>query len=340
MIVSNTMQLQNSIEKDKIKVDILMITRNHKNYIQQAVESVLAQSTSFKIRLVIGDDASTDGTSQFLSELGASFPNLIQVKTQSSCLGIFANFQDTLKRCNAEYVALLEGDDYWTDTLKLQKQIDFLDQHPDIMLSTHAVRIEKNGLLTNQQFSKASPGIKITKDLFKQNFPTAASVFRRSAIPVLPEWFPTYGLIDWPLWLVISTKGKMHLMKENMAVYRCQSQGFWTSKTKSEQDELIEKTFSLFAEHNEHFRKPLTRMLKRRRAQRALERLKDEKINSWQKCKKILTLGCPEILIGECLQYFRMKIGFRTNLRTGNKKFKEFLNKCINLKKSKKADVR
>ena len=102
-------------DANDIKVSVCMITYNHERFIAQAIESVLMQETDFRVELVIGEDCSTDGTRAIVREFGERFPERIRLLLPEHNLGMMPNFVATLSACRGQYVALLEGDDYWTD---------------------------------------------------------------------------------------------------------------------------------------------------------------------------------------------------------------------------------
>ena len=110
-----------------VKVSVAMITYNHERFIAQAIESVLMQQTDFAVELVIGEDCSTDGTRAIVRDYGERYPERIRLLLPEHNLGMMPNFVATLKACRGQYVASVEGDDYWTDPHKLQKQVDFLE---------------------------------------------------------------------------------------------------------------------------------------------------------------------------------------------------------------------
>ena len=126
-------------------VSICSITYNHANYIRDTIESFLMQKTNVPIEIIIHDDASTDGTTEIIKEYSIKFPNIIipiiQTENQYSkgVRGIAARF--TFPRARGKYIALCEGDDYWTDPYKLQKQVDFLEANPDCSLCFHASKL-------------------------------------------------------------------------------------------------------------------------------------------------------------------------------------------------------
>jgi len=116
-------------------ISVIVITYNQERYIHQALQSILSQNTDKVIEILVGNDASTDRTGEILEEL-ARTQNLNLIQREQN-LGASANLYDLLEHARGKYVALLEGDDYWTDPDKLQKQYDFLETHPDYIGCTH-----------------------------------------------------------------------------------------------------------------------------------------------------------------------------------------------------------
>jgi glycosyltransferase involved in cell wall biosynthesis len=114
---------------ENIKVSVLMITYNHKDFIEQAIKSVLNQKTNFQIELVIGDDVSTDGTLQICKKFQQQHPETIKLLKYKKNVGVTQNFINVYNACKGEFIAILEGDDYWIDNNKLQMQYDYLTQN-------------------------------------------------------------------------------------------------------------------------------------------------------------------------------------------------------------------
>jgi hypothetical protein len=141
------------------------------------------------------------------------------------------NFKRTIDACKGNYLACLEGDDYWTDENKLQRQVDFLDQHPGFAICCHRVRFldEIKGLdFVYPNFAAGSYAI---EDLLKSNFVlTSSVVLRRAAIGTLPSWFFGLALGDWPLFALVATQGKIELLDLVMSTYRMHSGGTWSSR--------------------------------------------------------------------------------------------------------------
>ena len=122
-------------------VDIPMCTYNHEKYIAQTIESILMQKTDFKIRLFIGEDCSIDNTRKIVKQYAEKYPDIIFPVYHNENIGAVRNSEILLKKCTAKYIALLDGDDYWTDPYKLQKQVDFLEKNPEYSLCSHRYKI-------------------------------------------------------------------------------------------------------------------------------------------------------------------------------------------------------
>src|SRR5882672_6480832 len=129
-----------------MKVSVSVITYNQEEFIAQAIDSILRQEVSFDYEIVIGEDASTDRTREIVLELERRHPDRIRVmlrdagtseRDRARGLGGKTNFVQGIQDCRGKYVALLDGDDYWTDSHKLQKQVDFLERHPECSLCFH-----------------------------------------------------------------------------------------------------------------------------------------------------------------------------------------------------------
>jgi glycosyltransferase involved in cell wall biosynthesis len=217
----------------RMKLSVMMVTYNHERFIAQALESVLAQRVNFDYEIVIGEDCSMDGTRAILMDFHRCYPGRIVPLLREQNQGAIPNFEATIAACRGQYVALLEGDDYWTCEDKLQRQIDFLDAHPDFAICCHRVQI-LNEMGTNQAgvFPPRSAGSYTLEDLLKGNFiMTCTVVYRRASVAALPSWFRQMKLGDWPLMALAAQSGKINLMDEVMAIYRVHSGGLWSGRS-------------------------------------------------------------------------------------------------------------
>ena len=217
--------------KREPKVSVLMLAYNHEPYIAQAIESVLQQVTDFDVELVIGDDCSSDCTAAVASRYRKEFPEKIFLRSSTKNEGMYRNFVQLYSQCRGEYIALLEADDFWLCPRKLQKQIDYLDSNRDCALSFHPVHLANaNGAITENIFpSITSPKKLLFRDLLEENcIPTCSVVFRRSSLNQVPQWCEQSRILDWPLFLVLASRGSADLIPETLAAYRIHSNGAWS----------------------------------------------------------------------------------------------------------------
>jgi glycosyltransferase involved in cell wall biosynthesis len=216
-------------ENTRPKVSICMITYNHGQFIRQSINSILQQVTDFEYRIIIGEDSSTDDTRKICEEYAAIHPEKIQLITSENNVGMMANFTRTLKACKGRYIAFLEGDDYWTDSHKLQIQTDFLDANAEYSLCFHNATVKmdrsdgKREWVMPKNLEKESFD---TRDLLSPWFiPSASCVFVNYTDLDLPEWYYHCEYGDLPLMLLLTLKGKFRYIDRNMAVYRLHDAG-------------------------------------------------------------------------------------------------------------------
>jgi len=129
------------IDNNKPLVSVCMITYNHENFIKDAIEGILMQKTSFPIELIIGEDCSTDNTRKIVKDYEEKYPEIIFAQYSEKNLGMINNFLNVLQAARGKYIALCEGDDYWTDPLKLQKQVDFLEANPEYVICANRTKV-------------------------------------------------------------------------------------------------------------------------------------------------------------------------------------------------------
>lgn len=215
-------------------VSVCMLTFNHKEYVGEAMASVLAQRTQFSFELVVGDDCSDDGTRDIVLACYKEHKDKMRVLLSTENLGKYTgsgriNFIRNLKACKGKYVALLEGDDYWSDPLKLQKQVDVMEADAESLICFHSV-VEKR---TAQDAIYRPAVIKeryTADDLFEENFMRTCSVMYRNVLSgELPPWFGDMPMGDWPLHLLHAVKGGIRYIDEPMACYRVHDAGIWSS---------------------------------------------------------------------------------------------------------------
>lgn len=134
------------MNSSEIKVSVMMVTYNHEKYLGQAILSVINQNTDFKYELLIGEDCSTDQTRKIAEKYQAMYPEIVKLITHNKNVGALKNEADLRRRCQGQYIAVLEGDDYWTNPEKLKRQVEFLDSHPQYIGVSHNVKVlDENG---------------------------------------------------------------------------------------------------------------------------------------------------------------------------------------------------
>jgi glycosyltransferase involved in cell wall biosynthesis len=199
-----------------------MITYNHERFVTRAIEGVLMQRCNFSYELVIGEDNSTDSTRELCERYFRDHSETINLLPSGGNLGMMPNFIRSLNACQGKYIALCEGDDYWTDPHKLQKQVDFLDQNSGYSFCFHnaEVLIEDKEIKFSEPFTSIPNNPVTFRDVVTGNFIPTASVVFRNNIGFLPEWFRHVSSGDRALFGLLALRGNGYYMPEKMAVYR------------------------------------------------------------------------------------------------------------------------
>ncbi len=218
-------------------VDIVMPTYNHGKFVAEAIESVLAQQVNFKYRLIIGDDCSSDDTQAIVRSYAEKYPDRIETILSPEHFGIIHKDRVGVQVLNlrkAKYVAMLEGDDYWTDPHKLQKQVAYLDSHPDCAICFHNVEVFYDDG-SKQAWLYCPPDqkqISTLEDLIDRNFIATPSVmFRTSGLGEIPDWYCEFTIGDWLLHILNAQNGSVGYIDEVMAAYRIHSTGLWSKQS-------------------------------------------------------------------------------------------------------------
>lgn len=226
-----------------MKVSVVVLTYNHALYIREALDSVLAQSTRFPFEIVVAEDFSTDGTRAIVESYRVRFPDRIRVSLSPYNVGHHRTTERALSVASGTYIALLDGDDYWTSSDKLQRQADFLDQHPQCSMCCHdATHISESGELLRYSSAVPNLSVKTLDDILAHNFVDYCSVmFRQGLFGALPEWFYKVVMEDWVLHVLNAQHGHIGYVAGNMATYRVRSGGLWSGMSIREQaDATIE----------------------------------------------------------------------------------------------------
>lgn len=226
----------------KPKVTVICTTYNHVGFIKQALDSFLMQKTNFPFEVIVHDDASTDGTADIIKEYAKKHPDIIKPilqKQNQHSIGKSIMHNYIYPKISGEYVAVCDGDDYWTDPLKLQKQIDFLDKHHNYSICFHKMRCffddnSRPGYIFPARVHKCN-----LETLMMGNFIPNSSVVYRWCLPNKNTkiFWPNYPIYpgDWWLHLLHAKCGKIKFIPEVMADYRRHSGGVSYLETESEE---------------------------------------------------------------------------------------------------------
>lgn len=244
-------------QNDGTMVTVVCITYKHEEFIAQALESFLMQKTNFKFKVFVGEDCGPDNTAQIVKEYAEKYPDIIVPFIREKNMGAQRNLIDLCQRANSPYIAFCEGDDYWIDEYKLQKQFDFMESNKEYRICFSKCEIkspedwflrswfkaDKEGKLI---FPDCEPNFKSKKEIFDMYdfvwvFPAqTATVFYRWNYDLnIPDWYFEGIIGDWPIFLMQLGIGKAYFIKDIMSVYRRSDVGVFMS---SNMDEHFLKT--------------------------------------------------------------------------------------------------
>ena len=215
-------------------ISVVMITYKHERFIREAIEGVLLQKGEFDIELIIANDNSPDKTDQIISQIinTHSRGEIIQYYNHNENIGMINNFLFALQLPKGKYVALCEGDDYWTDPMKLKKQVDFLEQNKEFSFCCHAVDVKNEIPGYTYSYPVPDKNKLLFPDVVKRHYIATCSVmYRAEMLPNPLPKFIKYSLMgDLPLELILADKGPVYYFNEPMAVYRKNKSGITRDK--------------------------------------------------------------------------------------------------------------
>lgn len=253
------------MNKNEILVSINCITYNHEKFIENTLKSFLNQKTNFKFEILIHDDASTDKTKFIIKEYAEKYPNIIkpiiQEENQYSKGIKRIGYLFNEKRAKGKYIAWCEGDDYWNDELKLQKQVDIMEKDEDISMCFHAaiIKDESTGVKREEHAYNKNCFASVKDIILKGGSfcPTASIIYPRKMMEYIPDFYMRAHVGDYPLQMILASLGKVYYIDETMAVYRTNVNGSWTKGILSGKDVFqnivnnIENDIKLLEEFNE-----------------------------------------------------------------------------------------
>ncbi len=219
-------------------VSICCTSYNHENYIRETLDGFLMQKTSFPIEIIVHDDASTDNSKQIIEEYAqkdARFVTILQTQNQySQKIKPWPNY--VFPKAKGKYIALCEGDDYWTDPLKLQKQVDFLEANPDYGICFHNAEIlnDNTGELRADNMKPNVGETTMFDDLLSCNYIFTPTAMLRNDFEI-PNWYYSSIVGDWPLYFIQIKDRKIKKLDDVMAVYRENNTGVWSLISREKQ---------------------------------------------------------------------------------------------------------
>lgn len=214
------------------KISVALVTYNHERYIRQALNGILAQKTGYPFEIVVGDDSSTDGTRSILEKYQNKFNGVLRILNTPRNVGSLKNFQRTLQACEGEYIALCEGDDYWNDPLKLEKQTRYMDENPGCGLvhtNYNLVYEKKQEAISafNTRKNQQIPTGNILEDLLlsSSHFIQTCTVMVRKGIVDFNLFFEDllargWRLGDLALWLEFARRARIDYLPDVTGTYR------------------------------------------------------------------------------------------------------------------------
>ena len=319
-----------------ILVSIACITYNHEKYIAEALDSFLMQKVNFKYEILIHDDASTDRTAEIIKSYHEKYPDIIKPILQEEnkmSKGVKkVNYKYNHSRAKGKYIAICEGDDYWSDPDKLQIQVDYLEKHPECSMCFHASDIisgSKGKVGEMRPYNKDC--ISSTDDIILGDggfIPTNSIVYRKHAMDNAPNFYIEAPVGDYPLQIITSSQSYAYYINKAMSVYRIGVVGSWTSTLNRSRNrdekkiKLLNELNQMLNEVNEYYDGKYLKSINKRiqmnefealKAQKDIKKLKDEKYRSFYnslgiKEKILIYLNCYMPRTYDML--FRMKHRF------------------------------
>ena len=262
---------------DEVKVSISVIAYNQEKYIKKCLESILMQKTNFKFEILIHDDASTDNTAKIIKEYEMKYSDIIkpiyQTENQYS-KGVKISVTFNYPRAQGKYFASCEGDDFWDDEYKLQKQYDYMERNPECSMCVHAAYIvSEGGERTDLLFRPYNKNMKMTTEdvIDGWKFATNSKFYRTEYLKTFPDFYYNAPVGDYPSSIYISTKGYVYYMDELMSSYRRGADNNLTSILNKDfakkirlQESMIRMLREINIYYNRQYEKVIQKEIKRR----------------------------------------------------------------------------
>jgi glycosyltransferase involved in cell wall biosynthesis len=246
------------------KVSVSVITYNHRHCVARAIDSVLQQQVDFPYEIIIGDDCSSDGTQALLREYQQQHPEVIQLilhpRRYAGVAGRLNNITN-LYACRGQYIAMLDGDDYWISPDKLRTQVNFLERHPDYVMTFHDARFVSDDPSFTPYYQSETHDILTSgatytyRDIVEGWFiQTSTLLFRNRLIGEFPEWFWHIYSADYALQLLVAQYGKIKYLEQIKGARRLSNQSFtFVYNTSLAHNRLRIEEFKIFRQHLPNF---------------------------------------------------------------------------------------
>jgi glycosyltransferase involved in cell wall biosynthesis len=234
-----------------VEVTVLVMTYNHVRFIAQAMDSVLAQRTDFAYEILVSEDCSTDGTREAVIEYQRRHPDKIRLLLSERNLRSNAVVSRGIEAARGTYIAFLDGDDYWTSSDKLRRQVEFLRAHPQCSLCFHNARVvHDDGSRPEHNWTPENhPTFSTFEDIWMGNFiPMCSTLFRRASLGAIPPWYEfLFPITDWPLHILSARQGAIGYINEVMGIYRQHSGGLYSAHSEAQK---LQKTLEFYRTMN------------------------------------------------------------------------------------------
>jgi glycosyltransferase involved in cell wall biosynthesis len=258
------------------KVSVFVLTYNHVDWIGRALDSALAQEAPFPYEIVVADDCSSDGTRDVVREYERRHPERIRTFLPEANLGVEGIWPAAARQCHGEYVAILEGDDYWTSPSKLAKQAALLDARPQWIGCFHRATLFHDDESAPPR--PATPAFErdvfALEDLIRSCFiPFLTLMFRRRALAGTPDWLFSYAWFDWLFHIYCARQGQIGFLDEDMAAYRVHGGGNWSARDRSAQLEQDLRVYERLAREMPEQLPLIESCIENRRCQLAVEEI-------------------------------------------------------------------
>jgi hypothetical protein len=256
-------------------VSALIVTYNHEPFVAEAIESALMQAVDAEYEIVISEDCSVDGTREIVEAYARDWPDRIRLALSPTNMGGVENFVSAFHRCRGDFIALLDGDDYWASPLKIQKQLHFLEEHPECAMCAHEViEIYEDERPSAPWVPGGLPEVSKLDDLLLENFIYySTAMVRRETFDDFPPWVYHFSLSDFPLWVQVAQYGGIGFLHEPLTAYRVHSGGAWSGKDPLFQaEQLVELHERIRADLGEDYQDTMRRTIAKFSGQLACER--------------------------------------------------------------------